>query len=108
MEGVCRNDKLLGEWTYYNNKGSIKKVIKADIKKELETEIKAEVQEQAKEHLEVKKAAAEKAAAEKAAAEKVVAEKTAKRTKHMILAGATLIIIFLVYWVRRSKSLGKK
>ena len=64
MEGACRNDKLLGEWTYYNNEGSIKKVIKADIKKELETEIKAEVQEQAEEHLEVKKAAAEKAAAE--------------------------------------------
>ena len=149
MEGVCRNDKLLGEWTYYNDDGSTRKVIQAEIKKELETETKTEVQEEVEEHLKVKKseyeleiqnlqeelnaekeraatkiaklkkAAEEKAAAEKikaesekaeavartkAAAEKAAAEKTAKRTKYMIFAGATLIIFFLIYRSRRSKS----
>jgi len=26
FEGVCRNDKLFGEWTFYNADGSVEKI----------------------------------------------------------------------------------
>ena len=95
----------------------ITKLKKAAAEKAAAEKIKAESEKA--EAVARTKAAAEKAAAEKikaesekaeavartkAAAEKAAAEKTAKRTKYMIFAGATLIIFFLIYRSRRSKS----
>jgi len=98
------------------------KVIKSEYELEiqnLQEELNAEKERATDKITKLKKAAAEKAAAEKikaesekaeavartkAAAEKAAAEKTAKRTKYMIFAGATLIIFFLIYRSRRSKS----